>query len=103
MANFFVVISRGKLFILSPLFSVNGLPLLGVVPTKKLSAIWIKEKVMSFTHLLKIKVCECGLIIIIMQHESFWLSEFVFYMLIKPHSHAAVFKLVVNGVNFSSI
>ena len=33
-----------------PLFSFDGPPLLGAVPTDKLSAIWIEEKVTSFSH-----------------------------------------------------
>ena len=49
-AKFCVVISRGRLFILAPLFSLNGPPLLVRVPTDKLSAILIDEKVTSFTH-----------------------------------------------------
>ena len=40
-AKFFVVmIWRGSLLILTPLFSLNGPPLLGGVPTDKLSVIW---------------------------------------------------------------
>ena len=75
--NVFALISRGKLFILIPLFSFNDPPLIGVFPTDELSAIWIEEKVASFTHLLKNELCKCGLIS--MPHEyAFRLSNSCF-------------------------
>ena len=59
-AKFFVVILRGRLFIITPPFSFNSSTLLGVIPTDK--------KVASFTHQLKNEGNEFGFI-------SFWISE----------------------------
>ena len=36
-AKFFVVISRGRLFILTPFFPLNGLSFFGAVPTDEVS------------------------------------------------------------------
>ena len=47
--KFLVVISRGGLFLLTPLVSFNGPPLAGAVTTDKPSESWIQEKMTSFT------------------------------------------------------
>ena len=46
---------RGRLFILTPLLSFKGPPLLDAVRTEKLSAIWIEDDVTSFIQKLKSK------------------------------------------------
>ena len=53
--EFFVIMSRGRLFILIPLLSFKGPPLLDAVRTEKLSAIWIEDEVTSFIQKLKSK------------------------------------------------